>query len=199
MNLRDHTTDDASLAAAPAVMAPAPMPDVDRVYLPDPDSEPLSTAEALALTSTTTMPERPESPVAPVAAPAEPVEERPALPARSPGAAEAIADSAITGPAITRQPSKPTPYEHVDPAVRKEQGERLNRVIEQVQDHPLTSSDLAYRYPKEQAIGFNRGLRNAYAKGALSDLSDADLGLVTVGAADVYTAVVTELGYDPLG
>lgn len=164
-------------------MTPAPMPDVDRVYLPDPDSEPLSTAEALALTSTTTMPERPETPVAPVAAaPAEPGEERPTLPARNPGAAEAIADSAITGPAISRPRPALTSREQV-----------LDL------DHPLTSPDPAYRYPKEQAIGFDRGLRNAYANGALSDLSDADLGLVTVGAADVYAAVVTELGYDPLG
>lgn len=197
-----HTT-----APAPG---PASLPDVDRVYLPDPASEPLSTAQALALTSTSAMPARPEHPVAPVSAPAaapaasvvageaDSTTSRPGLPARTPGAADAIADSAITGPAITRHADAVAPYEHVDSTVRQEQAEALTDLFDEL--HPLTSTDPTYRYPKEQATGFNRGLRNAYAGGSLSDLSDADLGLATVpDVADMYADVVTSLGYDPLG
>lgn len=138
---------------------------------------------------------------------------RSALPTRTPGAAPAIADSAITGSAITRPQPPATGYEHLDTAVHQQTAERLHYLFEQMQapapapdlsyhdpvGHPLTSPDLAFRYSKEQPTGFNRGLRNAYAKGALSDLSDTDLGLVTVPKVDLYAAVAADLGYDPLG
>lgn len=134
---------------------------------------------------------------------------RATLPTRTPGAAPAIANSAITGSAISR-PARPDVADgHLDTAVQQETAERLHTLFEQMQpptqaptepaDHPLTSPDLAFRYSKEHATGFNRGLRNAYAKGSLSDLSDADLGLVTVPAVDLYAVVVADLGYDPLG
>lgn len=177
---------------SPVAPDPAQPVDVAAVFVPDPTSEPLTTAEALAMTSTSSMPARPETPVAPVATPAAtPDDSRPSLPSRTPGEAPAIAQSAITGAAISRAQEQP-PAPSAAPVTAAV-------ALQPADEHPLTSTDLTYRYPKEQATGFNRGLRNAYAKGALSDLSDTDLGLVTVPVADLYATLVADMGYDPLG
>lgn len=112
----------------------------------------------------------------------------PVLPARTPGAAPAIAASGITGGIFTRpaQPQQPT----AKPTVLA-QSERAVAA----EEHPLTSTDLAYRYSKERASGVEAGLRHLRARRALADLTDAELGLATVPPISLYDTLRTELGY----
>lgn len=123
---------------------------------------------------------------APVNAGVAPTPSGPALPVRTPGAAPAITASAITGSAL---PIQQTQRVHQpEPVGSPRTGEAA------VDDHPLTSTDLTYRYPKERASGVEAGLRHLRAGKTLPDMSDRDLGLVTVSSLTLYDAVCADLG-----
>lgn len=126
----------------------------------------------------------------------EPMTTPPNLPARTPGAAPAIRDAAITGSAFALRPARDVaPVEHNTHAERPalvEHGESLDPSA-----HPLTSADLSYRYSKEQATAVATCLRHLSSHKPLADLTDADLGLVTVTARSLYDTVCTDLAFSP--
>jgi hypothetical protein len=136
------------------------------------------------MTQPETHPSQPTTPHPPVPfvepAPAAIAPQVSALPVRTPGTAPAIADSAITGSAFAPQPVQQPVQQPI-----------------QHDEHPLTSADIAYRYSKERATGVEASLRHLSARKPLSDLSDTDLGLVTVPATSLYEAVCADLGFIP--
>lgn len=139
----------------------------------------------------------------------------PVLPVRTPGAAPAISESTITGSAFTPHDVPAVPFEHVDDQTRAQQAQPISDLladlsasaptpdlafqppVDTLDEHPLTSTDLAYRYSKEKASGVEAGLRHLRARRALSEMSDTDLGLVTVSATSLYDLLCADLGFTP--
>lgn len=103
--------------------------------------------------------------------------------------------------ASSGQPVTPATFETSPVASQPQQPTAQPTVLAQperavaAEEHPLTSTDLTYRYSKERASGVEAGLRHLRARRALADLTDAELGLATVPPVSLYDTLRAELGY----
>lgn len=195
----DTASEDAEPNPLKRVLAPSsvpvrPLADGYRVFLPAQGPQPtLDTSIRPAL------PEPPTEPVPPVASlaevpapsadPVDHVEEGPHLIAPSmPRFAGPAAD-------LPEDAASFTPSE-LD-LIRQQALAKAERLL--ASRGPLASPDLSFRYARDvTSIGADTALRHMLDGGVLSDLSDADLSLATVGESDVYACVVADLGCDPL-